>query len=151
MSLRDDVRSAQTEAMKARDSFRTGVLRNIWSAVRNEEIDARHELSNDEITAVIGRLVKQQKDALSDFRSGGRADLAENAEKEIAMMETYLPAQMADDELDAIIRRAIAETGAAGASAVGRVMGMVMKEVNGRADGTRVRERVTALLPQKGA
>lgn len=149
MPLRDDIRMAQTVAQKARDAFKTDALRNVWSAIRNEEIDVRHDLSDDETVALVGRLVKQLRDALLDFRAGGREDLVEKNEREISLLETFLPPQLSDEELRVAVEKAIGAVGANSPDDVGKVMGSTMKEVKGKADGNRVRAVAMMLLDKK--
>ena len=146
MALRDDIQSAQTTAMKARQTETLSTLRMLWSAIRNEEINLRQELTDEEVIGVVSRQIKQLRDSATDFVKGGRNDLAEKANTEIKLLETYLPAQMSDDELESVTKKIIADMSAKGAGDVGKVMGNVMKQVKGKADGNRVRNIVTRLL-----
>jgi len=122
------------------------MLRILLSAIKNEEIETKEPLSDEATLQVIARQKKQLQDALMDFERGGRADLVEKTQKEIAILDQYLPAQMPDEELDAMVASVIQETGARTPADMGRVMGAVMKQVGGKADGTRVREKVAAAL-----
>lgn len=146
MPLRQNIHDDMIAAQKARNAEKTDALRSAWSAIRNEEIDVRHDLSDDETVGVLARSVKQLKDALADFRAGGRADLAEKNEREIALLETYLPAQLSDDDVRSVVARAVAETSASGPGDVGKVMARAMKDLKGRADGNRVRAVALDLL-----
>jgi uncharacterized protein YqeY len=146
MALRDDIQSAQTTAMKSRQTETLSTLRMLWSAIRNEEINLRQELTDEEVVGVVSRQIKQLRDSATDFANGGRNDLAEKANTEIKLLETYLPAQMSDDELESVTKKIIADMSATGAGDVGKVMGSVMKQVKGKADGNRVRNIVTRLL-----
>jgi len=144
MSLREQIQGAQITAMKERNQDMLSILRILWSAIRNAEIDKKENLSDNEIQEVTARLVKQQKDALQDFIAGGRQDLADKANKEIALLQVYLPAQLSDDELRVIVKKVIAENNI---NETARAMGMIMKEVKGKADGNKVREIVGEILP----
>ncbi len=129
--------------MKNRDTATTAVLRVLWSQIRNEEINKQHELTDEEAIAVAARQVKQLTDALGDFRNAGRTDLIEQTEGELQILTKYLPAQLSDDELATAVREAVQ---ASGVSDIGKVMGLVMKTVKGKADGNRVRAAVEKVL-----
>lgn len=144
MSLLQEITTARDTAMKQRDAETLEALRILCAAVKNEQIAQGGELSDEQVQAVIARQVKQVKDALSDFTAAGRSDLAEKAQKEIALYQVYLPEEMSDEELQAVVQAAVAEAGP-GAN-VGAVMGKVMARVKGKADGNRVREMVSAAL-----
>jgi len=144
MSLRETILSAQKEAMKNRDESRVAILRMLWSAIRNAEIDNGHkELSDEEIQKVISTQIKQQKDAIVDFTRGNRQDLVDKANSEIAVLQSYMPEQMGDAELEELVKKIISEN-VGGVS--GKVIGVAMKEIKGRADGNRVRLLVEKLL-----
>ncbi|MFA5937392.1 MAG: GatB/YqeY domain-containing protein [Candidatus Paceibacterota bacterium] len=142
MGLRDDIQRAQTDALKMKESEKLSTLRMLWSAIRTEEINQRKELEDSDIVAVVSRQIKQLQDSLHDFRTANRTDLADKADKEIALLQTYLPKQLSDEELAAVVDRIVTDAKANGVADAGRVMGMVMKEVKGVADGNRVREMV---------
>lgn len=143
MSLREQIQSAQITAMKERNEETLSILRILWSAIRNAEIDKKENLTDVEIQEAVSRLVKQQKDALQDFVAGNRQDLVDKANKEITLLEAYLPAQLSDDELSEIVKKVIAENNL---TEPGRAMGAVMKEVKGRADGNRVKLLIEEIL-----
>ncbi len=135
--------------MKSGDAKRLSVLRLIKSAVKNEEIQLQKELSDEEVQAVVGRQVKQLSEALKDFEAGGRQDLIAQTKEEIEIMSVYLPKQMSDEELTAVIEKAIETLGAKTAGDIGKVMGLVVKQTKGKADGSKVREMVSKkLTPQ---
>jgi uncharacterized protein len=146
MSLREKIQQSQKEAMKARDTEKTSILRMLWAAIRNAEIEKKDDLGNDEIIQIVKRQVKQANDSLKDFESGGRNDLVEKTKKEIEMLSIYLPEQMSDDDLKEIVKKVIEDTGASSPSDIGKVMGGIMKEVGGKADGNRVKEVVASFL-----
>lgn len=145
MALRSEIQESQYEAMKQGDADRLSVLRLLVSAIKNEEKESKKELSDEEVQAIVQRQAKQLKDAIKDFESGGRSDLVEKTQKEIDIMSEYLPEQMSEDELTKVVEKTIADL-SAGAQDIGRVMGAVMKEVKGKADGNMVRGIVTKKL-----
>jgi uncharacterized protein len=142
MSLNEKITTALTTAMKAKDSNTVSTLRLLTSALKNEQIEKQSELQDEDIQAVVKRQVKQLKDALKDYESGGRVDLKESSEKEIKILEEYLPEEMTEVDLKKVVLAVVKDLGEVGPSDMGKVMGAVMKEVSGRADGNRVRELV---------
>ncbi|OGH83427.1 MAG: glutamyl-tRNA amidotransferase [Candidatus Magasanikbacteria bacterium RIFOXYC2_FULL_40_16] len=145
MTLRSEIQEKQYDAMKKGDAERLSIMRLLNSAIKNEEIELRRDLNDEEAQAVVGRQVKQLKDALKDFEAGGRKDLMDKTQKEIEILEEYLPEQMSDEKLEEIVGKII-EQMSAGPQDVGKVMGAVMKEVKGQADGNKVREIVSKKL-----
>lgn len=133
-------------AVKARDAFAVSVLRMLRAAIKNAEIEKRREVDEDTILALMKSEVKRLRDALEQFRSGGREDLVEKNEKEIAFLEKYLPAQLDDDALRAIVKDVIASSGEVTGKDFGRVMSVAMKETKGQADGGRVSALVKEML-----
>ena len=146
MTLRSDILDAQKEALKAHDEARLAVLRMLWSAIRNQEIEKGHtELNDEEVQKMAATQIKQLKDAAVDFARGDRQDLVAKSEAEIKILQAYLPEQMSDEELRSLVEKIIKESGLSG-TAVGKAIGSVMKEVKGRADGNRVKEIVSKIL-----
>jgi len=146
MTLRSDILGAQKEALKAHDEARLAVLRMLWSAIRNQEIEKGHtELNDEEVQKMAATQIKQLKDAAVDFARGDRQDLVAKSEAEIKILQAYLPEQMSDEELRSLVEKIIKESGLSG-TAVGKAIGSVMKEVKGRADGNRVKEIVSKIL-----
>jgi uncharacterized protein YqeY len=141
MSLIDQVRTDITSAMKAGDKVRVGALRLVLSELQK---DAK-EGGGDEV-AVLRRERKRRLEAAEQFRGGGRPELAEQEESEARLIEGYLPAEISDDELAALVTTAIAQTGASEPKDMGAVMKLVMADVDGRADGKRVSGRVREAL-----
>ncbi len=131
------------EAMKSKDEFRLSVLRMARTALKNKQIDLRHELNDEEAMSVLKTMVKQYQDALSDFQSAGRQDLVEKQQKEIDLIATYLPAKLPAEELEKIVTAAVAGMSKAD---MGKAMGAAMKAVDGRADGNEVRAIVQRLI-----
>lgn len=146
MSVIDTIKADLILAMKSGDEAKRDTLRQAVSAIKNAEIEAMKPLDESESHAILQRLVKQLTEAKVDFVRGARADLAEQADKEIAILTSYLPAQMDDIELRFIIQSTIMELGLSGPDALPKVMGAVMPKVKGKADGNRVREIATAIL-----
>ena len=146
--LKDRLQSDLTAAMRARDELTTATLRMVLTAVGNEEVagKAARELSDDEVLKVITRESKKRREAAEAFTSGGRPDRAERELAEGGVLEAYLPAQLSDEELQALVRDAVAEAGASGPQAMGAVMKLVNPKVAGRAEGGRVAAAVKAAL-----
>jgi uncharacterized protein YqeY len=144
MSVQAQVKSDLTEAMKAGEKVRVGALRLVLSELQKAE----KEGSDDEL-AVLRRERKRRADAAAQFRDAGRDELADQEESEAALIDGYLPAQMSDEDLGAIVSEAIESAGAAGPQDMGKVMGAAMKAVDGRAEGGRVsglvKEKLAAL------
>jgi hypothetical protein len=146
MTVIDQVRTDITSAMKAGEKTRVGALRMVLSELQK----ASKEGSSDEI-AVLRRERKRRFEAAEQFRQGGRPELAEQEESEAELIDGYLPAEMADAELDAMVKDAIEETGATDPKDMGQVMKAVMAKVDGRADGRRVSGRVREVLSSSRA
>jgi uncharacterized protein YqeY len=146
MSLKQKITDAQIIAMKSKETETLSTLRMLLSAIKNVEIEKRKELDDNEIIEVVARQVKQLKDALKDFEAGGREDLVQKTNKEIDLLEKYLPEKISDNELSEIIKSVIAETGASSPADLGKVIGAVMKKVKGRVDGNVVREKILEVL-----
>jgi uncharacterized protein YqeY len=120
MTLREDILSAQKVALKTGNQEELSVLRFLWSAIRNEEIDKKKDLSDAEIQQIVARQIKQLKDALQDFTASNRQDLVDKNKMEIDLLEKYLPAQMSDDELKKIVEQTMGGMAAITASEIGR-------------------------------
>lgn len=146
MSLLETVQNDMKEAMKAKDKAKLAVVRQIKSAVMNEQINLGHDLNEDEELAVLAREVKQRKESLSEFKDGGRDDLAEATQAELDILASYMPEQMSDADIDAAVATAIEKTGAASMADMGKVMGIVSAQTKGRADGKVVADKVKAAL-----
>lgn len=146
MSLSEQLNEAMKAAMKARDSLRLNAIRMIRTAIKNREIDERRELDDQEVIGVLSTLVKQRKESAQVYREGGRPELAEKEEQELAIIQEFLPAQLGEAELHAIIESAVNETGAVSMKDMGKVMKIVAGKTLGRADGRLVSELVKARL-----
>ncbi len=146
MSLKEQLNEAMKTAMKAKDSLRLNAIRLIRTAIKNREIDERRELEDQEVIGVLSTLVKQRKESAQVYREGGRPELAEKEEQELAIVQEFLPAQLGEVELRAIIEAAVNETGAASMKDMGKVMKVVTAKTLGRADGRMVSELVKSRL-----
>ena len=145
--LKDRLRTDLTASMKARDEVRTRTLRMVLTSVSNEEVSGTaHELSDDDVLRLIAREARRRREAAEAFEAAGRADQAEAERAEGEVLSAYLPAQLPDEELTALVAAAIAETGAVGMPAMGKVMKAVTAQVAGRAEGGRVAAEVRRQL-----
>jgi hypothetical protein len=147
MALVEKVRNDLTEAMKAREQMRTGTLRMLVAALKNEQIEKGHELSDEEAQAVIRRGVKQRLDSIEQYEKGNRMDLANHEREEKDLLETYLPKQLDDAEVEDLVKAVIADSGATSKKDAGKVMKEMMSRHKGRVDGKKVQEIVGRLLP----
>ena len=139
-----------TLAMKARSEIQVSVLRSLITEFTNELITLKRKpdgtLSDDEALVVIKRADKQRKDSATQFRSGGREDLAQNEESELIVLEKYLPEMLSKDEIEKVVRAKKKELGITDNAQIGQLMGAIMKEFAGKADGTDVKEVVDRLF-----
>lgn len=149
MSLFERIEHGLKQAMKDKKELELSVLRLMRANLKNKQIELMHPLSEEENQAVIRTMVKQGKDALVDFTGAGRMDLVERQTGEIDILEQYLPPAMSLDEVEAICKQVIQESGATSPADLGRVMGLAMKVVAGRADGNTVRTIVQRLMSEK--
>jgi len=146
MPLKAEIQEAVKSAMKSADALTLSTLRLLLAAVQNEEIRVRKELTAEEIQKIIGTLCKQRGEAIELFRRGGREELAQKEEAELAILQRFLPQPLSEEEVKRLIRASITEAGATGVQDLGKVMKLVMPKVSGRSDGKRVNELVRALL-----
>ena len=146
MSLKGNITDDMKSAMKAGDKDRLKVVRLILAAIKQYEVDNRTELDDAGVLGVLDKMVKQRRDSVEQFQKGGRDDLANIELAEIAVLEAYLPEQLSDTELDALIDEAIAATGAESIRDMGKVMGTIKAKAAGRADMGAVGARVKARL-----
>jgi len=146
MSLTQKVNDDMKEAMKAQDAARLSTLRMLKSALKNKQIDLQHELTDDEVVAVVKTQVKLLKDSFDAFDKASRADLAAPILKELTVLEAYLPAQMDDATVEAKVREALSAAGITAKADAGKAMGVAMKAVAGQADGSRVKAAVEKIL-----
>jgi uncharacterized protein YqeY len=130
-SLEDRIRADLVAARKARDRFRTLLLTTTLSEIRNKEIEMGHSAADADVAAIVARAIKQRREAAEQMRGGGRADLADNEDREAEALAAYMPPQLDDDEVRRIVREAID----AGAGTIGAVMGAIMPRIKGNFDG----------------
>jgi len=148
MSLQSDLQTAMREAMKARDEVRVATLRMAMAAAHNRQIELGHELTNAETVEVLDRQVKQRRESIELYRAGGREDLASAEEAEMTILREFLPEPLTGAELERLARDAVAATGAIGPADMGRVMGALVPQTKGRADGKAVSDLVRRLLAE---
>jgi uncharacterized protein YqeY len=146
MALREQLNEDIKTAMKAREAEKLGALRLLLAAVKQREVDERITLDDAGVIAVVEKMIKQRKDSISQFEKGARQDLADKEKFEVAILEAYLPQQLAQAEIDAIIAEAVAATGAKSPADMGKVMGVVKPKLAGRADMGKVSALVKAKL-----
>jgi len=146
MALKDRITEDMKGAMRAGDKDRLGAIRLLLSAIKQREVDERITLDDTQVLAVLEKMIKQRREAIVQFQSGNRADLVAKETAEIAVLQPYLPAQMSEAEIDALIAEAIASTGAASVKDMGKVMAAVKGKAQGRADMGAVSARIKAKL-----
>ena len=146
MSLKQQITEDMKTAMRAKDSVRLGAVRLLLSAIKQREVDERIELTDTDVIAVIEKMLKQRRDSIAAFESANRTDLADIEKFEVSVLQTYMPKQLSDDELNQIITQVIADSGAAGAKDMGKVVGLVKPLVAGVADMGKVSGLIKARL-----
>ncbi|MGZ8217644.1 GatB/YqeY domain-containing protein [Methylomagnum sp.] len=145
-SLKQRLQADMKSAMKSGEKDRLGVIRLVIAAIKQREVDERIQLDDDQITAVLDKMVKQRRESITQYQAGGRDDLAAIESAEIGVIQAYLPQALSEAEVDGLIREAITETGAAGIAGMGKVMGVLKPKMQGRADMSAVSARVKSLL-----
>ncbi|MBU85328.1 GatB/YqeY domain-containing protein [Alcanivorax sp.] len=145
-ALKEQLTAAMKDAMRAKEKARLGVFRMALSAIKQIEVDERIEPDDARVLALLDKLIKQRKDSATQYRDAGRPELAETEEAEILVLQEFLPAQLSDDEIDALIDDAISQTGAAGMQDMGKVMGILKPQLQGRADMGAASVKVRAKL-----
>ncbi len=146
MSLKDQLKDQQKLAMLARDKARLGTIRLLMAEIKQREVDSRIELNDEDILAVVTKMVKQRRDSISQFEAAGRQDLADKESAEIVVLQEFLPQQLAADEIAALIEQAITESGAAVMADMGKVMAVLKPKIQGRADVGAVSAQVKTRL-----
>jgi len=146
MSLKGKITDDMKSAMKAGDKDRLRAVRMILAAIKQIEVDTRTELDDATVLSVLDKMVKQRRDSVEQFQKGGRDDLVNIELAEIAVIETYLPEQLSDEELDTLIDEVISATGAESIRDMGKVMGQIKSKAAGRADMGAVSAKVKARL-----
>jgi hypothetical protein len=145
-TLKERITEDMKAAMRAAEKERLGTIRMLQAAIKQREVDERIVLDDGQVLSVIEKMIKQRKESIAQFEQGGRADLAAREQAEIELLQAYLPAQLSDAEVDALIKDAIASTGAASVKDMGKVMAVVKAKAAGRADMGAVSARIKAAL-----
>jgi len=146
VTLKERITEDMKAAMRASEKERLSTIRMVQAAIQQREVDERIKLDDAQVIAVLEKMVKQRRESIVAFEQGGRADLADKEKTEIALLQSYLPAQLSEAEVDALINEAIASTGAASMKDMGKVMGVVKAKAAGRADMGAVSARIKAAL-----
>ncbi|MBU1192435.1 MAG: GatB/YqeY domain-containing protein [Gammaproteobacteria bacterium] len=146
MSLKARIQEDMKATMRSGDKPRLGVIRLILAAIKQREVDERIELDDTQILVVLDKMLKQRRESLGMYEKAGRADLADQESYEIGIVQTYLPQQLTAAEVDSMIAAAIAQTGASGIKDMGKVMGILKPQLQGRADMTAVSGQIKAQL-----
>ncbi len=146
MGLQERIGEDMKQALKTGKKDALSTLRMLNAALKNKQIDQRRPLTEDEVMQTVRSLIKQRKDSIEQFAKGGRQDLVDHETAEIAVLEAYLPAQLGREELEAMVQKAVADSGAQGAKDMGKVMKTLLPALGGRADGKLVSELVKQAL-----
>ncbi len=146
MSLKDQITEDMKNAMRAKDTARLGTIRLLLAAMKQKEVDERIELDDGAVVAIIEKLIKQRKDSISQFQAANRDDLVAIESAELIVLQAYMPEQMSEAEVAAVVAKAVAEVGATGPQDMGKVMGLVKSQLAGKADMGVVSTQVKAAL-----
>ncbi|SNR60226.1 GatB/YqeY domain-containing protein [Desulfurobacterium atlanticum] len=146
MGIKEQLKNDMKEAMKAKDKVKLSTIRMIMSLIKNAEIDKRGELTDEEVISLLQKYAKQRKESIEMYERGGRQDLVEKEKAELAIVESYLPEQLDENEIKNIVKSTIEEVGASSVKDMGKVMKAVMPKLRGRADGSVVNRIVKELL-----
>jgi uncharacterized protein YqeY len=145
-TLKERITDDMKAAMRAGEKERLGTIRMLQAAIKQREVDERITLDDTQVLAVVEKMLKQRKESIAQFEQGGRTDLADKERSEIAQLQAYLPEQLSDADVDALVKAAIASTGAASVKDMGKVMGVVKAQAAGKADMGAVSARIKAAL-----
>jgi uncharacterized protein YqeY len=146
MSLKDRITEDMKAAMRAKESERLGTIRMLTAAIKQREVDERIQLDDVQVLSVIEKMIKMRKESIEQFKSGGRDDLVAREAKEIELLQAYLPAQLSEAEVDALIGEAIAESGATSIKEMGKAMALLKQKAQGRADMAAASAKLKAKL-----
>jgi uncharacterized protein len=146
MSLKDQITEDMKAAMRAKDSERLGTIRMITAAIKQREVDERIALDDTQVLSIIDKMIKTRKESVAQFASGGRQDLVARETKEIELLQAYLPSQLSPAEADALIRAAIAESGATSIKEMGKAMALLKQKAQGRMDMAAASAKLKAQL-----
>ena len=146
MGLKERINEDMKAAMKARETARLSAIRLLLAAVKQREVDERIQLDDAAVLAVIDKMLKQRRDSIAQYQAAGRQDLVDVEQFEADLLQSYLPAGLSDDEVDAAVKAAVVEAGAAGPGDMGKVMALLKPRLAGRADMSEVSKRVKGAL-----
>ena len=146
MSLKEKITNDMKDAMRAGDKPRLGVIRLILAAIKQREVDERITLDDSQVLAALDKMIKQRRESVVQFEKGGRADLVAQETAEIKVIQAYMPAQLSDAELDQLVADAVKASGAASIKDMGKVMGILKPQVQGKADMGAVSARIKSKL-----
>jgi uncharacterized protein len=146
MTLKERITEDMKAAMRAKEADRLGTIRMLLAAMKQKEVDERIELDDAMVVAIVDKLIKQRKDAATQYEAGARPDLADKEKAEIVVLEAYLPQRLSADEIAAAVKAIVAEVGASGPGDMGKVMGVVKQRLGGQADMGLVSAAVKAAL-----
>ncbi len=146
MTLKERIQDDMKAAMRAGEKERLGTIRMILAGIKQREVDERIQLNDAQVMSVLEKMIKSRKESLVHFQSGGRADLVAKETAEIGLIQSYLPAQLSEAEIDALITEAIAATGAASVKDMGKAMGLIKAKAQGKADMALVGAKLKAKL-----
>ena len=146
MSLKEQITEDMKNAMRAKDTGRLGTIRLLLAAMKQKEVDERIELDDAAVIAIVEKLIKQRKDSISQFQAANRDDLVAIENAELVVLQAYMPAQMSEAEVAAVVAEAVAQVGATGPQDMGKVMGIVKPKLAGKADMGVVSAQVKAAL-----
>ena len=149
MALRERISAEMKEAMKAGDKLRVSTLRLLLSEIKNAEIAKRKELDDEGVLEVVSREVRKRRESIAEFEKAGREELSSKERIEAQILEAYLPPQLSEEELAAIVDKALQESGAVSLKEMGKVMALVIPQIKGRAEGKTVNEMVRKALEAK--
>jgi uncharacterized protein YqeY len=146
MSLKDRITEDMKNAMRAKDAERLGTIRMITAAIKQREVDERITLDDAQVLSIVEKMIKTRKESIAQFQAGGRADLVAKEQKEIDLLQAYMPAQLSETELDALIAESIAQSGAASIKDMGKAMALLKQKAAGKADMAAVSAKLKAKL-----
>ena len=146
MSLKERITEDMKTAMRAKDSERLGTIRMITAAIKQREVDERITLDDTQVLAVLEKMIKMRKESVAQFQSGGREDLVAKENREIDLLQSYMPAQLSAAEVDALIAEAIAQSGATSVKEMGKAMALLKQKAQGRTDMAAASAKLKAKL-----
>ncbi len=146
MSIKEQIKADIKEAMRAKDTAKRDTLRNLSAAIKQVEVDERKELSDADVEAILTKYAKQREDAMAQFKEAGREDLVAKEEAELAIVRSYLPEPLSDEELEAMVKEVVEQIGATSMKDMGKVMGAMKAKAGSRADGSKINKIFKSLI-----